>query len=362
VRETADVDWRQVLDRVWSRWAPAGAPPLPPWRRRDDAEEYAALCHSRLEHLVDVAEPLVLISQVQRSGGTLLSQLFDGHPECHAHPGELSIGKPKKWDWPPLRLDRPEEWFEMLFEPPIDLYLREGYLKEKPLGGQLEPDVFPFVFSPRLQRSIFDRCVARREPVRERDVLDCYFTSYFNAWLDNHNLYTGSKRVVTAFAPRLAMEPQRVARYFDAYPEGTLVSIVRDPRAWYASASRHRGHYADVEDALALWRDSVRSALDAHERYPGRVLLLTFEQLVLETEPTVRRVAERIGISMSRALLEPTFNGRPIRANSTGRIDRAGILPERTDAYRETLEPATLATIDSAAGDLYRRAAAVAAG
>ena len=35
------------------------------------------MCASR----VDVNVPLVLISQVQRSGGTLLSQLFDGHPE-----------------------------------------------------------------------------------------------------------------------------------------------------------------------------------------------------------------------------------------------------------------------------------------
>ena len=48
----------------------------------------------------------MLISQVQRSGGTLLSQLFDGHPEVHAHPHELYIGKPKKWDWPPLDLAR----------------------------------------------------------------------------------------------------------------------------------------------------------------------------------------------------------------------------------------------------------------
>jgi hypothetical protein len=36
--------------------------------------------------------PLVLISQAQRSGGTLLSQLFDSHPAIAAHPHELSIG------------------------------------------------------------------------------------------------------------------------------------------------------------------------------------------------------------------------------------------------------------------------------
>ena len=35
--------------------------------------------------------------------GTLLSQLFDGHPECHAHPHELRIGSPTSRHWPPTR-------------------------------------------------------------------------------------------------------------------------------------------------------------------------------------------------------------------------------------------------------------------
>ena len=61
-------------------------------------------------------------------------------------------------------------------------------------------------------------------------MLDAYFTSYFNAWLDNQNLYTGPKRVVTGFTPRLAMDEGSVERFFAAYPDGTLVSIVRDPR------------------------------------------------------------------------------------------------------------------------------------
>jgi hypothetical protein len=328
---------------------------LPPWERRDDAAELAQLQAVRLAHLVPVREPLVLISQIQRSGGTLLSQLLDGHPEVHAHPGELSIGKPKKWDWPPLDLDRPDTWFDVLFEPQVDLYLREGFLKEKPLLGQLEPDVFPFLFSPRVQRAAFEQCVADWRPESERGVLDCYFTSYFNAWLDDQNLYNGPKRTVTAFTPRLAMEPDRLERYLAAYPDGTFVSIVRDPRAWYASASKHRAHYEDVDEAIALWRQSTESALDARTRHDDRVLLLTYEQLVRETERTMRAVAERIAISWSPILVTPTFNGRPTLANSTEPVERRGVLPERATAYRASLDDATVDAIERAAGDLYER-------
>ena len=41
---------------------------------------------------------LIIISQVQRSGGTLLSQLFDSHPQIHSYPSELKLTKPK-FDW-----------------------------------------------------------------------------------------------------------------------------------------------------------------------------------------------------------------------------------------------------------------------
>jgi hypothetical protein len=213
-----------------------------------------------------------------------------------------------------------------------------------------------------LQKTIFDACVAAHRPQSERDVLDCYFTSYFNAWLDNHNLYTGPKKAVTGFTPRMAMESGNVDRLFRAYPEGTLISIVRDPRAWYVSAARHMPHYyADVEVALGLWGRSTDAALQSLERYGERVVLLTYEQLVLETEATMRLVAERIGIAMSPVLLEPTLNGRPIRANSSGAVERYGIVPERTSAYRDSLEPDKAELIAELAGDRYEQAVASAA-
>jgi hypothetical protein len=342
--------------------AKAASVAVAPWEQLDEVSEYRAACAARGRHLVEVREPLVLVSQVQRSGGTLLSQLFDGHPECHAHPGEIYIGKPRKWDWPPLDLAAPESWFETLYEPLVTDYAREGYVKEKPAKGSVvEPDVFPFVFSPRLQKEIFDACVAERSIECERDVLDCYFTSYFNAWLDNHNLYSVPKRVLTGFTPRFTMEPGNVDRFFSAYPDGTLISLVRDPRAWYASAYKHRRYYrGDLDSTLELWRGSTAAAIDAAERYGERVLVLTYEELVTQTEATMARVAERIGIAMAPELLTPTFNGMPVQANSTEPAPRYGILVERVDAYRDVLDAATVERIVEQAGELYEHAMAVA--
>jgi hypothetical protein len=323
----------------------------------DSPRELKYLYRSRLERRVDVREPLVLIAQIKRSGGNMLNQLFDGHPECHAHPSELEIGHPTRAHWPELDLEAgPDRWFEVLYEKNAREHLLHGYKK----GGD-RADAFPFLFLSGLQRAIFDDCIAASPVERERDVLDAYFTSYFNAWLDNHSLYTGPKKVVTAFEPRLDRGPENLDRFFAAYPDGTLLTSVRDPRSWFASAHRMRTDaYRELEPAIEAWRESTQAALAAVERYGERVVLVTYERLVLATKETMRSVASRLGLTFSPVLLEPTFNGRPIRANSRDAVDRFGILPERAEAYREVLDEPTIARVEELAGDLYERAAALA--
>jgi hypothetical protein len=320
---------------------------LPRWEQLGESEEYETLVARRLEHLVPVTEPLVLCSQVQRSGGTLLSRLFDGHPECHAHPHEIKVGWPREANWPPLDLDRPDQWFERLFEKKALRHFLEGYQKRGGKTGEKADrsyDVFPFVFLPRLQKAIFDARSAGA--TSEREILDAYFTSYFNAWLDNQNLYTGPKKVVTGFTPRLAIDRENRDKFFAAYPDGTLISIVREPQAWFRSAARYsEKRFPDAETAIRVWRESTEAALD------DRVVLVTYERLVANTAEVMTKLAERIGITMSPVLLEPTFNNRPIRANSAEEGGQYGIQAERAESVADP-------EVAGLAGDLYERAEA----
>jgi hypothetical protein len=318
------------------------------------AAELARLAEARARSHVRVDQPLVLISQVQRSGGTLLSQLFDGHPQVHAHPHELHLGWPRgKYDWPALDLDDPPEtWFEALDEPPTHKLFNEGYTK----AGLEELDRFPFLLPPTLQRRIFLEAVARGEVRTRRDVLDCYMTSYFNAWLDNQNLYGDDKRWVTAFAARTAVAPANREAFFADYPDGRLLGIVREPASWYASASRYQpSRYGDVADAMPAWRESVEALLDARERHGDRVRLVRFERLVAEPAAVMAELCEYLGLELPPVATVPTFNGRPIRANSSFPVTGTGVLAE--PARRGGgLGPEVQQAVQEQAGDLYDRA------
>jgi hypothetical protein len=329
--------------------------------RRSRPDEYGDLCRVRLDHLVEVREPLVLVSQIQRSGGTLLSQLFDAHPEVHAHPWELEIGHPRRTNWPQIELGAsPADWYEILNEK-LPQKLARGYRKAGPWSDP-EPEAFPFLYLPALRRAIFLHLLGSRPVEREREVLDAYMTAYFNSWLDNHNLYTGPKKIITGLAVRMNADPGSLERFFAVYPDGALITIVREPCAWYASARKLRAQFEEVEEAVGLWRHSVEAAIEASGRFGERVLLLTYEQLVLDTEKTMSLVADRIGLTFSQVLLAPTFNGLPIRANSSHAVRRHGILTDRVDSYRTTLDLETIARVEELSGDVYERASASALG
>jgi hypothetical protein len=316
--------------------------------------EMARLFERRLATAVPVREPLVLVSQVQRSGGTLLSQLFDAHPQLHAHPYELKIGKPKD-TWPRLDLAATAEaWWKSLYEFDVRRLFDEGYAKYS-AGG--DGETFPFLLPLQLQRRLFARLVEEAPPRTLREVLDRYFTSYFNAWLDNQNLYATPKRAITAFTPRLIADPAQVEAFFATYPDGHLVSLVREPASWLASASRHDPEaYADVDAALAVWRASTQSALDARDARADRVLVCTYERLVTSTEDVMRELAGRIGIDFAPTLLRPTFNGMPIRADSAFEVADHGITTSPL-GRAATLDPGVRAHVETQVGDLYASAA-----
>jgi len=345
----------------------------PRLRRGPGAErrrEHERIVAQRTDHLVEVRQPLVLVSQIQRSGGTLLSQLLDGHPEIHAHPQELRTGYPKKYDWPPLDpATGPDEWFRLLYERPTARGFAEGYSKVVDLKvRESGEETFPFVFPPLVQKAIFEHCAAAWRPTTPRGIFDCYMTSYFNAWLDNHNLYGPPKRWVSAFAARLNAHEDSVRTFFDTYPDGRLISIVRDPRSWFLSARRYlevnpspgRTHdYGDMATAVGLWIDSSRAMLAARERYGDRFRLLTFEDLVSDTETVMRSLAEYLDISFHPSLLTPSFNGMPIKADSSFRVTGHGVSREPLSRFRELLSPEEISYIDERATPLYHEATAV---
>jgi len=283
----------------------------------DDIEAFLRTNHTRLD------APVVLISQAQRSGGTLLSELLDSHPAIASHPNELAFANQTEESWPTLDPELgPEKNFDLLFQSRPKL-IELGYVK----GDQGE-DAYPFFLIPQAQFQLFQHLFETTSPATARQVFDLYFTSLFNAWLNRQGSLE-AKDWIVAFAPRLANDEASVERFFECYPDGLLIQILRDPTTWYPSARGHRRSKKlglASEELLDIWCASSEAIKRNAQRHGDRVIVLKFEDLVARTEPVMRDLAERLGISFEPTLLAPTFNGAPIRANSSFPVDASGVI------------------------------------
>jgi hypothetical protein len=302
-----------------------------------------SVAEQRLRWIVPVTQPIMLCSQIQRSGGTLLARLFDGHPSCFAHPNELRWGRPEKWHWPAI--DRPpdgapDDLLAQLDERWPRQFAAKGYHKYSEWTHRHHPDQvrhYPFVFDGELQRRVFAEVLERQPGRSQRDCLNAYLSSLFNAWLDYQNLYRQPKQWVTAFVPKLAMMPDGPDRFFADYPDGLLVTIVREPAGWLSSFSRHVDA-AEGHAALELWMDSSRASARAHAARPDRVVVLLFEDLVHRTEAVMRLLCARMGLAYDEVLLEPTFNSMPVLSDSS-HVLATGVDAQVTERHRQALSP-----------------------
>jgi len=276
-----------------------------------------------LKSVVRIRAPLVLISQVQWSGGTLLSQLFDSHPSIAAHPHEIKIGYPRDEDWPTLDLtNSADRNFRDLFAMDAFGLIRRGYTK-----GRQNPNRLPYFLVPRIQYRIFTHLCETEQPKTRRDILDHYFSAYFNAWL-NYRGHLGNAQWITGFAPRLANYKASIAGFFETYPDGRLIQIIRAPHTWYPSAKRNwkRPKNSSPESILAAWLESAEAICRNKNAYGDRVIVLRFSDLLENSARTMQMLAGELGIDYSPILGQPTFNGEPIFANSSFTVEAAGII------------------------------------
>ncbi len=279
----------------------------------------------------------------------MLSQLFDGHPEVHAHPHELKIGYPKKYIWPQINLgEDPERWFETLFEDIVIRHSRYGYKKMEKYSETLL-----FLFLPFLQKDLFLKYLENLQVVNLRNVFDAYMTSYFGAWLNNQNT-SSPKKYITAFTPRLSNFSENMKSFFEIYPDGKLISVVRDAKNWYPSASRHiLKKYRDINLALSQWNESTQGMIRNKRQYGNRVCIILFEDLIRRTESVMRHLCDFLGIGFNHILLTPTFNTIPIKPNTSFKLEKPGIMFSALERHKN-LSREEIKRVDELTQETYK--------
>jgi hypothetical protein len=139
---------------------------------------------------------------------------------------------------------------------------------------------------------------------------------------------------------------------FDAYADAVVVHLIRDPRDVHLAIEDRGGHGPGaVGRTTAAWRESAELARRQAVAFRGAYVVIRYEDLVSEPEPTVERLCDAIGEVFHPAMLrlDDVARYRGIRAASP---DGSPIDPSHVGGFRTRLDRGALAFIQRAASDL----------
>lgn len=260
---------------------------------------------------------IVLVASMRRSGGTLLANLFDGHPDCSVLPFE---------GWHTRRKARFFPHHNFLFPwltPRMKLFVcgfRNASYERKLERWQPGSDLAAYE-----QELLAGAARATSVSDFYRDSCELYFRFFHACAL--------RAKLVNHCADLCLLAPWQLRRIFGSH---RMILSVRDPRAVFCSMLHLKtGRFSErsLPSFCANWEKSVkRYALS-----DPSVLTLRYEDLLAEPKATMESLAQGLGIPFSDVLLTPTSQGREVTANSSFER-RSGIDPTGADSWRSRLD------------------------
>ncbi|HYH62159.1 MAG TPA: sulfotransferase [Solirubrobacterales bacterium] len=276
--------------------------------------------------------PAPFIVGVGRSGTTLLRLMLDAHPELAIPPEtHFAVRLVKRFEEGRLDAAEAAEW-----------------ISSKNRWGDFGLDA----------TELESRLAAHRH-LAAGDALRDFFTLYAerhdkSRWGDKTPIYVRQMR--------------RLER---AVPEAHFVHMIRDGRDVALSVWDRVGKEKDAVKMARLWKRRIRKARRQAEKL-GHYFEVRYEDLILDTEPTLRRVADFIKLDWDAAMLRYHEQSaermaemdRALPALASGRerpgerrLEAFKLTSEppqkgRVERWRKQMDPADVQAFEDTAGDL----------
>jgi hypothetical protein len=305
--------------------------------------------------MTDADMQLIEISAWNDSGGGFLHRLFDGHPALDVWPFELLLGHD---DLTPDRFGA--EWFRGRFRWPR----LQGV--DKAAGGALFDQIgdnelkavlvelqgakhrdFPVEVSLDTWR---DRAARRFTEMGARTqavFLTAYVRSFFELWPQTANC---PEHPVLGHCPVAILDAPEI---WADFPNARLIHVVRSPVAGFCDM-RARHPRLEPESYVRKWCLINGLAASLAGKYPDRVRLVRFDDLLSRRESAMRAICQWVGLAFDDIVLRPTWCGRPLDPAHMGPF---GGVPEVSAAREARVSKG----VDAATSDTIERLTAGAA-
>lgn len=293
---------------------------------------------------------LLMISAMYENGGNTTQRLLDGHPELFSYPFESQTGTryvqdhlsslyPAKYRWPVFTLHgTPAEDYEAIID-------EECKVRIKTPGSSKFRDT-PIALDDRERKRIFVRLMEGK-PRTRGNLVEAFFRASAEAWKDL--VRSGRESVYVGYSPIIGVDADKMLTDFE---DSHVLNVVRNPWSAY-SDTRRRAVPLSIAHYMTGWSVHQQHALTFAARFPGRVHVLRYEDIVADPVRALSTVLARVGVGSSPAIATPSWNGKTLeQVHPWGTIRSP--TPEANAAAAEELSAAEAEEIRMRAGPILQ--------
>ncbi len=253
---------------------------------------------------------LVMISAMYENGGNTFHRHLDGHSELWAYPFESQLGTryvddellsmfPFKYRWPVFPLTgEVDSDFELFFDEEAKTRLR------RPDGSKFRDADLDMKESER--KELFIKYM-KDKPRTPGNLVMAFYGATFTAW-KNYNR-SGKEKYFVGYSPIIGVDAEKI---FADLPEATIIHIVRNPVACYSETNR-RPFPLSLRRYVWTWEIMQRKSLVYQEKFKGKYIIIRYEDLIQKKKEVMADVCKNLGITFEDILLEPSWNGKPLK-------------------------------------------------
>jgi hypothetical protein len=252
---------------------------------------------------------LLMISAMYENGGNTTQRFLDGHPELVSYPFESQTGTkyvqdylsglyPLKYRWPvfPLQGTAAQDYETIIDE--------ECKVRIKTPQSSKFRD-YPIALGDAERKDAFVRIMEDR-PRSRGALIEAFFRATAEAWRDRRR--SGRERVYVGYSPIIGVDADKIVADL---PAAHVLNVVRNPWSAYADTKK-RALPLSMAHYLTGWCAHQQHALAFARRYPGRVHLVRYEDLIADPMKVLSGILAKMDVGPAPTLAAPSWNGKTL--------------------------------------------------
>jgi len=253
----------------------------------------------------------IMLSAMYENGGNTTHRLLDGHPELFVYPFESQPGSkyvndfmssmyPLKYRWPVFpSTATAEEMYELIID-------EEGKVRSKtPFVSKFRDADFQMTDKGRKNEFVK---FLKGKPLTRANAMEAFFRATFEAWKNYKR--TGKEKAYVGYSPIIGVDGDKIIE--DYKGNGYVLHVVRNPFSAYGDTSK-RAVPLSIAHYMTGWVNSQYFAKLYAEKYPKNFLIVRYEDIIKDKIGTLSAVLKKAGISSSKTLAVPSWNGEVLK-------------------------------------------------